>query len=144
MQKTIEEIVNETLAYYEEDPRRRAVTLEGCEYLTEDGRMCAVGRCLHGDADARTLKNYASCIYRSNAGLPSRSHYRDPLILDDLLKEEYRGHPVAFWDSLQRLHDDTNGDHLWDLLHVAPSEETRVKRRAFADRIIEEYSTPIN
>lgn len=37
------DLLNDTVEYYS-IPGRRAVTRTGCSYLTEDGRMCAIGR----------------------------------------------------------------------------------------------------
>ena len=43
------EILEETIAYYSEDPNRRSISEDGdgCYYLhPENGNRCAVGRCL--------------------------------------------------------------------------------------------------
>lgn len=67
---------------------------ERCMYQTPEGRRCAVGMYMrddmanafaHADYDASTLDSLHN--------------------LDTLLKEEYRGLPLEFWEDLQTLHD---------------------------------------
>lgn len=94
--KTAREILEETAAFYTSE--NRAVVKGGhgnhgsvsCHYLTNDGKMCAVGRCL---IDPSEITN-------------------EPVIdipqLEDRLKSEYRGHPIDFWSDLQDLHDSPN------------------------------------
>jgi len=86
------EIIDETAEFYMEDVSRRAMnSTGGCNYVTQDGRCCAVGRCMldppKPDSDA--AKKYAS-------------DFDD---LDSLLKPEYRGHSIQFWGQLQDWHD---------------------------------------
>ena len=87
--KTKTEIIDETVAYYSEDPPgRRGVSLYGfCVFLTSDGKMCAVGRCM---------------IAPEVNGVIVDDRER----LDNRLKPEYRGHDKEFWRSLQIFHDD--------------------------------------
>jgi hypothetical protein len=96
--KTENEIIKETVEFYWADPAgRRAASDIACEYLTADGRMCAVGRCLTPEHATR-----ASDILCSASALPGL--LCTPL--DELLRPEYRGHSVNFWSNLQTLHDD--------------------------------------
>lgn len=101
-QKTKAEIIQETYEAYL-DPNNRGVwhmtfgeefDNEVCCYLTTDGKMCAVGRCIREDVDRKGLTGSVPSI---------------PVIfdtpLDDLLKEEYRGHEPEFWEALQSFHD---------------------------------------
>ena len=120
---TKKEIVEETLAYYEEDPERRAIHPESgeCMYNLKDKgslgkwngkyKHCAVGRCLdekykmEGEAlpgnsdtdsvDVTALANKISDAYNLETKLK----------LDDLLDPKYRGHKIGFWKQLQQLHD---------------------------------------
>jgi len=87
-----EEIIDETVRYYSEDLSRRAyVKGLGCQYLTEDGRMCAVGRC---------LGNVEEIARHYNAG------YMVCNIFESVkFKPQYRGLNVEFWNDLQSLHD---------------------------------------
>jgi hypothetical protein len=93
--KTKLEIINETVAYYSEDPKRRANVAGFCHYLTDDGRMCAVGRCL-SDEGLKIAKDY-------------RGRINSKLIA--LLKEEYHIDNSEFWINLQNLHDSAEN---WD------------------------------
>lgn len=86
--KTKLEIINETVEYYSHPNRRAQGKYNGCEYITKDGRMCAVGRCLKDPDKLRNLSPDA-----------------DELDLENLLKEEYLGHENEFWYDLQTLHD---------------------------------------
>lgn len=97
--KTKLEIIDETVAYYTEDVNRRAISGIICEYLTEDGRMCAVGRCMI--APKQEFKGVCSNIYTYENG--EAETIEEPL--DNLLKKEYRGHNIDFWKDLQLLHD---------------------------------------
>lgn len=91
--KTKVEIINETVAFYSEDVKRRAVNEDGiCEYKTKDGRKCAVGRVL-------LAKAFRADIEGCNA-LEILERYGD-----DILKKKYRGHEPQFWNKLQRIHD---------------------------------------
>jgi hypothetical protein len=102
--KTKNEIIKETVEYYWQDPKRRASTGLGCHYrVPDDGRMCAVGRCLTAEALPQ-----ASKVMVGAYELAGRL-YAD--CLDDLLQPEYRGHSVDFWDRLQTVHDN---EHIWD------------------------------
>ena len=92
------EIINETLAFYSEDPSRRAVTSTACHYYhkTANGieKKCSVGRCM---TDQSILED----------GLERGPIYElvNQRNVDDILKPEYQGHPVDFWSDLQRFHD---------------------------------------
>lgn len=101
-QKTRKEIILETVAFYSEDPSRRAVIKEDgrakCRYLTEDGRKCAVGRCMiEGKKIAYAgLKFPADKVDAGIGDLEDR---------DSQLLPEYRGHSLHFWSCLQEFHD---------------------------------------
>lgn len=87
------DIINETLEYYTHNPR--AVTASGsCIYLTEDGRMCAIGRCLDKNKihEERRLNNCNSLYAEGNSFLFG-------------LKDEYLGHDMTFWEDIQEFHD---------------------------------------
>lgn len=104
MKKTAIEIIDETVAYYSEDIKRRAKIFNPdgygtiCQYYTKDGQMCAVGRCLE---EPEKFKGDGSSANQLNAEWE----------LDTILKEEYRDQPISFWDKLQSLHDN---DVHWD------------------------------
>jgi hypothetical protein len=100
MQKTKLEIIDETVAFYGEDPTRRSITPKrGCRYLNETtGNMCAVGRCLtKGGLDfVHGYEGYGIMFF------PDKKSSND---INDLFKNEYKGHSIEFWDNLQTLHD---------------------------------------
>lgn len=99
--KTKIAIINETVEAYS-DPSKRATRGRpgedsGCFYLQEGtGNRCAVGRCLKDPEKFRHLSYVGSANERL---LSSGSS------LENELMEEYRGHDIAFWADLQRLHD---------------------------------------
>lgn len=103
--KTENDIIKETVEYYWADPKgRRAATRLGCHYhVPDDGRMCAVGRCLTTEALPRASK--VMC------GAHELAERLEADCLDDLLQPEYQGRPVYFWESLQKLHDE---EHVWN------------------------------
>ena len=108
VQFTKEEILKETIDFYLTDPKRRAsLPSRACSYLTDDGRKCAVGRCLKpgGLADLRL-----DCDEEN----PSVGNFaKHP---DNYLLPQYCGHSEQFWFKLQLLHD------RWPF-ETAPSEE---------------------
>lgn len=109
--KTKREILIETVEYYGYDVTRRATEKSPslanellCVYQTEDGRQCAVGRCLMDpDQAAKYRMGVSNLVVELGE-------------IDSLLKPEYRGHSIVFWKDLQTFHD--NPDN-W----VTPGEE---------------------
>jgi hypothetical protein len=76
------------------NPSLRSIDSFGnCKYTTEDGRHCAVGMCLTPEA-LSTVKE-GSTVGRING-------YK---AIDEFLQEEYRGHDLDFWKSMQYFHD---------------------------------------
>lgn len=104
MQKTKKEIILETAAFYGEDPSRRAVIKEDgrakCRYLTEDGRKCAVGKCL---IEGEKILSVGIVGAMSAELVDGQVH--DIANLEDILMPEYRGHDTDFWARLQEFHD---------------------------------------
>lgn len=108
-QKTKLEIINETVEYYGADPSKRGVKFENgvqvaCRYLTIDGKMCAVGRCMK--EPTIDMSGAISCggIYLTDT--EALVGYTQPVSVENYLKEEYRGHGDMFWSALQSFHDD--------------------------------------
>ena len=97
MKKTKLEILKETYEYYS-DPNKRGYNGERCCYLTSDGKMCAVGRCLINPKKLQDLggSTINSLVAENNINLNLR------------LKPEYRGHSLEFWGSLQIWHDNSS------------------------------------
>lgn len=105
------DIILETALNYSSDVTRRAINPNynpssiyngpRCEYLTSDGKMCAIGRCI-----AEPKLGYA--------GTAGSFRFHDEFIeLDSVLKPEYRGYSKDFWRILQGFHDDDSNwnDH---------------------------------
>ena len=84
---TQKEIVLETVEYYR--THKRALDANGiCKYLTEEGDMCAFGRCAINPS-----------------ALEEGKHVAVQVDIEQILKPEYKGHDVDFWLELQRFHD---------------------------------------
>lgn len=102
------EIIDETVAFYSEDPEgRRAVDEDGvCQYVVpKSGCRCAVGRCM-------TKRGVARAQRQQDATSGSLwSLVRKFGDLDCLLFARYRGHGVGFWAEVQTLHD---GSESWN------------------------------
>lgn len=124
------EIIDETVQYYSEDPKRRAQSVKDIwkegdpigskymyQYITIDGRMCAVGRCMI--APQIEWEGYANYIESSN----DIEGYNGEL--DNLLKEKYKGHPEEMWAAIQSLHDT---DEYWNKNGITAEGKKYVKK----------------
>ena len=101
MPKTMIQIIDETAGAFTSETRAKFE--EGCMYQTSDGRCCAVGRC---------MEDPLSVERKLISGEDSSATAVDELFgLDSLLKPEYRGHSVEFWERLQGVHDN---ELFWD------------------------------
>ena len=108
---TQEQIVRETVAFYTSKNRAavesvrpdNGCTSTQCLYLTEEGKMCAVGRCMTKKGLGRVLLSYHKASV----------HDLDDAFdgIDKVLKKKYHGQNISFWANLQRLHDNKNW---WD------------------------------
>jgi hypothetical protein len=99
---TKKQIIDEISSIYINDPSKRAYSSShGCQYLTEDGRMCAVGQCLLEPENM--LFGGISVRVEQEEGLFGVTKISS--WLDSKLKPEYRGHDVMFWQNLQDFHD---------------------------------------
>lgn len=97
--KTKLEIIEETANFYTLKNRGWNESAKSCEYLTKEGNMCAVGRCLMNALDIPSAY--------IDSGIKELSELHDDGV-DGLLKEEYRGHNDDFWMDLQNLHDNAS------------------------------------
>ena len=75
----------------------RAFKGGGCYYKTTDGRMCAVGMCMNDESIARWGH------FLGNVLELSRKIEGD---IDEVFKDEFKGHDIDFWTDMQMLHDD--------------------------------------
>ena len=62
---------------------------ENCQYYLEDGRQCAVGKCMKDPKKFEDTITSVGCLEN----------------LETELKPEYQGHSIEFWDKLQGMHD---------------------------------------
>jgi hypothetical protein len=103
-QKTKLEIIEELFDnYYVKNPSKRAVFGRVCLYYDNDtGNKCAVGMCMLNDDTAKYHQEfYATDVESLNSSLNGE----EEMPLDDILKEEYRGHDIDFWARVQKMHD---------------------------------------
>lgn len=93
-------IIEETAAFYNLNNRSLTSDGGGCEYRNRDGNMCAVGRCMSetGIAIFGSAAGFATSIHNVLLGQGKGG-------IDFILKDEYKGHCIEFWQYLQRLHD---------------------------------------
>lgn len=121
IRKTAKEIIVETVNYYKEDTKRRAVGKAGsCWYLQpETGKKCAYGRCMTDEAiqEVGGKGSYADDI-----------SMREP---DNLVREEYKGQNKTFWRDLQKLHDN---DIYWAIDSVSE------RGQKYVEELLEKYS----
>lgn len=98
--KSKQTIINETATFY--NLNNRAITpYHSCVYLNDDGKKCAVGRCLLSNC-AKKIKGLVVGIY---------SLAQTSFNLEKSLKKAYRGHSIKFWEDLQFFHDN---EMYWD------------------------------
>lgn len=78
----------------------RATIGGSCCYLTDDGKMCAVGRCLNEKGLA------AFSAYEAVHGGFGVCSIPSSISLSDSLQDEYKNISIVVWDRIQSLHDD--------------------------------------
>jgi hypothetical protein len=96
-------LLNETVSYYTTE-KNELSSLDGvCNYLSPNGTMCAVGRCLINpkgkDSQLKKFKGGTGVVFLFNLYEPNK-----------ILKKQYRGFSLQFWIDLQLLHD--NNDYI--------------------------------
>ena len=87
------EIINETAKFYNLSNRGYNEDENQCHYLTDDGKKCAVGRCISPE------KLIFFNDLHQNEGVGAVSD------LQEFLVEGYAGHSIEFWKDLQIFHD---------------------------------------
>lgn len=138
--KSVQTIIDESLAHVKENGRATDERGEKCLYRTKDKNMCLVGRCFTDEmiqAQDEAIANHVSTVenevpYKIEGIDFSFKHAvnetTNRVMLETYLKEEYRGHDIGFWCELQRLHDRTD---FWD------GRELSEKGRVELSRILE-------
>ncbi len=103
-QKTKLQIIEELFDnYYVKQPSKRAAFGAACSYYQEStGNKCAVGMCMLND---ETAKHYETVVSTSVKFLNDYLVREEEIELDSIFKEEYRGHGLFFWQSVQNMHD---------------------------------------
>lgn len=98
------EILEETKDFYLEDPERIAyVGGEGCVYLTDDGRKCAVGRMLTPEGLKFAIEEKAGGVYSLFRLV--KEHQETTGQNFECFKPEYQGLSKDFLCKLQEFHD---------------------------------------
>lgn len=100
------QIIEETVAYYSENPkeRRGLNENESCVYSNEEQtRFCAVGRVLINPLDLENKVQEHSNYSDGTIDTIGREYSGN---IQEVFKEQYRGHEMSFWRELQILHDD--------------------------------------
>ena len=93
------DIIKETVRFYSKDANRRGLNHGGsCQYLTEDGKNCAIGRCIKPSKFSKIQNHWGTSQLVASTGSTN---------IDSLLSKKYHGHSAAFWSDLQDLHDDS-------------------------------------
>ena len=107
------ELIEETVSYYSEDTSRRGLDeTNQCVYKTDQGQMCAVGRCLKEDVNVNSF-NYDSDVDNLF------KEYDFP----NIIKPEYSKITQELWGSLQMLHDQ---QHNWEVNSLSVIGKERV------------------
>lgn len=98
--KRLNEVLNETFKYYYGKQSRCGYSDSGmCEYLTEEGNKCAIGRMLRPSY----LKEKADQL---NEAGPVEDAYDKGLLPTEAFLPRYQGLPFIFLKQLQTMHDD--------------------------------------
>lgn len=124
-------ILEETVEFYSENPR--SIGENGfCVYFHEDGRRCAVGRCIDLKKKDQFLEMLDGLVRRKvYAGFSGNALVNAGMIpdLDSFLEEKYKGHSSEFWEEIQQFHDHcANWEVDGELSDYGRYELTRLKR----------------
>jgi hypothetical protein len=124
------EIINETVEFYSADPKRRSFYIDEkdvtkCLYNGKNGEHCAVGRCLEDK-----YHEMGQDLPKNSFALLDLFEGNDVKGLDEMLKEQYRGHEAQFWAELQRLHDNPRN---WTETGISQIGQIHI------DKVIQQY-----
>jgi hypothetical protein len=116
-------IIDKTVKYYSKNPlKRRSIAYSYCLYFAkyEDGhcRMCAVGRYLKDPEEVQ------KAIYKLNSCGEMGVNVLINTFGEKVFKKKYRNINIAFWVSLQDLHD---GNIYWNENGLSKAGENKVK-----------------
>ncbi len=91
------EIIEETAQSYTLKNRSVSIGTNQCVYLGDKDTRCAFSRCCMDDPDTNNILRHNQ---QKTAGELLRNFPED-----QLLKPEYLGHDLTFWNRIQDLHD---------------------------------------
>lgn len=77
-----------------------------CLFTDSKGCHCAIGRCLSEETLLRIRQHEDPQMVNATAAFMLVRHFSTDGTLDSLLKPQYRGQDMMFWNKLQNLHDD--------------------------------------
>jgi hypothetical protein len=105
-QKEAHEVVRQTIEFYKGSPAQRAVSNGVCEYVSNDGRRCAVGRCMLESIKHGEYCGTWSALRPGDKLKPLNMNALKAEERELLLKPEYRGLSGQMWGRLQYWHDE--------------------------------------
>lgn len=121
-QLTATEILLETVAYYRKN--KRGIDKAGsCVYISKEGHMCGVGRCMVNPSDV----NGGEIGYLVSSGLVN---------MEQDIKPEYHGQDISFWRDLQMFHD---RNHNWKKKLIFKGNRLTEEGNAHLDSLLERY-----
>lgn len=131
--KTKLEIIQETFEAYKDASKRGRDSNGNCVYLTNDGKMCAFGRCEINPPSEDS--GQGGTVYDRFDEAVDLGCNEDEYIaaidkvIDEALKPEYRGHKSEFWGEIQTLHDNDNyfSDDTWNSSGLEVIEKLKEK-----------------
>lgn len=108
MKHTLATLLQETINHY--NLGKRSTTASGmCSYLSSDGSMCAVGRCLKPEHLETFHEIEESVLANGSFGTAIceifESSRLEGLDISDVVKDEYSDITLKDWKKVQRLHD---------------------------------------
>lgn len=125
-QKSKLQIIEETVKFYTENPSQRATDKHDyCEYITTDGRRCAVGRYM---IDPSKFAGSSGGSVHYIANIEKRTNENCPVFTQEDLIEEVRGHNWSFWAALQGFHDSPINWKLGELTEEGINHVERLKK----------------
>lgn len=122
MKRTKQDYINlleETIQYYSENPRGINDTVGLCQYKTDEGYFCPVGRCLTEEA-------FNNQYILDNKGVREL----DSSTFQTLVKPQYKNFKLEFWQELQRVH---NRNENWNKDGLSDKGEKHMKTVTIGD-----------
>ena len=130
-QQQMQDILKDTIDYYEKDPsKRRCLTDDGDCMYTWGNKHCAVGRFLRKEYQDETWDGNNKS---ANELAQEEERSNDEYNIDWCLVENVHGLDVNFWSRLQDIHDIVGN---WEEWH---EHRDGVRKYGLTDRGKEEY-----